>query len=437
MKSPFKFWLFILVIIGVIASDAVMRSKKSKAARNTSSLSANLEPGKVFYFRVMWNDDAATTATIGWSSELEPKNQKVYYDTVDHGMDVANYASSQTVDFSNQSFEMHNAFVHLKNLKSKTRYYFVVSNTEGSRRLWFETSPDSPDERLSIIAGGDSRNNRKPRCNANRLVARLRPHVVVFGGDMTDGGTVNEWREWMEDWQLTFADDGRVTPLIIARGNHESRDDILINLFATPKGVYYGVNLGGSLARVYTLNTESSIAGDQTDWLKSDLAANASMVKWTLAQYHKPIRPHTKTKPEGDKQYTYWAGLFHEYGMDLVVECDTHTVKTTWPLRPSTEPGNDSGFVRDDATGTVFIGEGCWGAPLKPNDDNKSWTRDSGRFNHFSWIFMDQKQIEIRTVKVDNMDNVESLSDTTRFSIPADLDIWKPTNGEVITIAAQ
>ncbi len=392
-------------------------------------------PSKFAYFRVMWNDDASTTATIGWSSMEKPSSKvKLYYDTVDHGTEFANYAFSKSVDSKNLAFDVNHAFFRLKGLKPQTRYYFVVSDgRETSARYYFETAPNDRDSRLSIIAGGDSRNNREPRQAANLLVAKLKPHGVLFGGDMTDNGTALEWKEWFEDWQLTYADDGRITPVMVARGNHEWNDAILVNLFDTPKGVYYGVNLGGDLLRAYTLNSESSVGGKQTDWLKMDLTAN-SHVTWKVAQYHRPMRPHIQSKKEGTKQYTYWASLFYEHGMNVVVESDAHTVKSTWPIRPSDEPGSNEGFIRDDAHGTVYVGEGCWGAPLRDPNDQKPWTRDSGKFNHFNWILVDQEKMEIRTVKVANADEVESLTEDTRFAIPANLDIWTPENGSIITI---
>ncbi|HAP63004.1 MAG TPA: metallophosphoesterase, partial [Cytophagales bacterium] len=66
-----------------------------------------------------------------------------------------------------------------------------------------------------------------------------------------------------------------------------------------------------------------------------------------------PMRPHVGSKSEGNNQYNNWANLFYNYGVKLGVECDAHTVKSTWPIRPSTGSGSDEGFVRDDANGTV------------------------------------------------------------------------------------
>ena len=125
-------------------------------------------------------------------------------------------------------------------------------------------------------------------------------------------------------------------------------------------------------SEVHTLKTEMSISGSQTSWLSGDLNGAGSNVTWKLAQYHKPMRPHVSSKSEGNNQYNYWSGLFYDHKVNLVIECDAHTVKTTWPDRPSTGSGSDEGFVRDDSNGTVYAGEGCWGAPSRSNDENKT-----------------------------------------------------------------
>jgi hypothetical protein len=120
--------------------------------------------------------------------------------------------------------------------------------------------------------------------------------------------------------------------------------------------------------------------------------------------------------------------------MDVVAECDAHDVKTTWPIRPSTEPGNTEGFIRDDKSGTVYIGEGGWGAPLRKSDKARPWTRDSGSFNHFNWIFINGRELEIRTVKIENADRVSELKDETRFQMPVNISLWTPANGAVVKL---
>ncbi len=377
-------------------------------------------------YRVMWRSDPSTTAVIAWD-QVSGSAGKVYYDTYDHGRDVQQYAYSKTVTREQNLRSMRNCFVRLDNLQPNTRYFFVVVDQESvSRRFFFETAPGDQWSRLSVIAGGDSRNRREQRQNANILVSKLNAHVVVFGGDMTGLDKGSQWIKWMDDWQLTISRNGRITPIVAARGNHERSNETLVGLFDVPHpDVYYALNFGGNLLRVYTLNTMNPVGGDQYAWLKGDLAQNQDKT-WMMAQYHHPMRPHTRVKSERELQRKLWGKAFFEYGVDVVVECDAHVVKTTYPIRP--DANGDEGFVRDP-NGTVYVGEGCWGAPIRSPNDAKSWTRAIGSFNQFKWMWIDQNGIEIRTVKTDNARQVAALDDGIRFDLPRGIDIWNPENG--------
>ncbi|KAA1247028.1 fibronectin type III domain-containing protein [Aquimarina sp. RZ0] len=384
-------------------------------------------------YRLTLRGNPATSIVVGWD-QTSGSSPKVYYGTTDYGTNYDDYPNVKSPDRTVSYKGMENTFARLTGLRPDTAYYFVIRDSRGtSERFWFKTAP-ADNSRLSFIAGGDSRNNRTPRRNANTLVSKLKPHAVLFGGDMTDRDSSSQWQTWFNDWQLTIASDGRMFPIIAARGNHEDSNRSIYNLFDTPSSnIYYAITFGNNLIRTYTLNTETSISGNQTTWLKNDLNANSDVV-WKMAQYHKPMRPHVRSKDEGNSQYNNWARLFYDKGVRLVVECDAHTVKTTWPLRPSSSSGNDEGFKRDDEDGTVYVGEGCWGAPLRTNNDRKDWTRNSSKFNQFKWIFVDENKIETRTIKVDNASQVGQVSNNNVFRIPSNLDIWNPSNGSVVTI---
>ncbi len=386
-------------------------------------------------FRCTWREDPSTTMVIGWD-QVTGVNPVLYYDLVDQGRNYNAYKLSRRPDRVVAAKGMNNHFARLSGLKPNTVYYFIIKDSEGvSARFSFQTAPDQPTQRLSIIAGGDSRNHREARLSANLLVAKLRPHVVLFNGDMTVHDGSKEWIEWMDDWQRTVSPEGRLTPVLVARGNHEAENKTLVDMFdlAHP-GNFYALNMGGNLLRIYTLNTMIPAGGDQKIWLENDLKAHEHSVVWKITQYHHAIRPHTAAKTEKDDLYLHWAQLFFQYGVRLAIESDSHVVKWTFPIRPDTGPENDMGFVRDDATGTVFVGEGCWGAPLRENDDDKSWTRASGSFNQFNWIFVDQEKIEIRTVMTDDSGPVGTVSASNLFEPPIGLSLWSPPGGDVIRI---
>ena len=381
--------------------------------------------------RCMWRNDPATTMVVAWD-QTAGKNPVLYYDDIDWGMDAKAFRNNQSPDRRVAAKGMDNRFVRLKNLKPNTVYYFfVVDNNGTSSKYSFKTAPDNSQERLSIVAGGDSRNYRNARRNANKLVARLNPDCVMFGGDMTGGDTAKEWIEWFDDWQHTVH-DGRLIPIIATRGNHEYSNKTIYDLFDTPnEKIYYGLTLGGDMLRIYTLNSLIASGGDQKQWLENDLNSNQHCL-WKFAQYHYAIRPHTKGKSERNSQLKNWAKLFYKYGLKLSMESDAHVVKVTHPISPSRESGSDEGFIRDDERGTVYVGEGCWGAPIRKNNDDKNWTKASGSFNQFKWIFVDQHTVEVRTIKTDNADMVDFVGCESRFYPPTNLDVWD-SNGEPVT----
>ncbi len=394
-----------------------------------TSLWANVER-----IRCTYRDDPSSSISIAWD-QISGGNPILYFDDKAQDGNISLYAFHAHPDHVVEFKGMNNHFVRLKGLKPNTTYYFTIKDSQGqSREYHFETLPDNPNAKLSIVAGGDSRNFREARQNANRMVAKLRPHFVMFGGDMTGGDTPKEWIHWMNDWQLTISDDNRITPIIATRGNHEYSNRTVVDLFDLPNAnAYYSLSIANGLLQVYTLNSLIASGGDQEAWLTRDLKINQN-AKWKFAQYHFPIRPHTSKKAERNDQRANWANLFYEYGLTVGIESDAHVVKSTYPIKPSYADGSEEGFIRDDERGTTYIGEGCWGAPLRSNDDDKNWTRASGSFNQFKWMFVDPNGIEIRTVKTDRANLVTALCDSDRFEMPKGIDLWEPASGKVIYI---
>lgn len=378
-------------------------------------------------YRLIWNESPDSSITIAWC-EIDGGSAKLFY------KEVESAAASQTasIDHETSHLGLESRFVRLENLKADTLYEFIIKDDNSqSQRFTFKTAPDAPAS-FSFVAGGDSRNHRDARQRANRTAAKLRPLFVCFGGDMINRPTPEEWANWLDDWQLTTRKDGHMIPIIAARGNHESKLDIHA-IFDTPiPDDYYAVDFGNGFLRVYTLNSNITRAGSQGRWLESDLKKN-NEATWKIAHYHHPFRPHQSGKTEQHAQYNAWAPLFFEHGLDLAIECDSHVVKRTWPVRPSNEPGSDQGFIRDDANGITFIGEGCWGAPLRANNDDKTWTRASDSFNQVSWLCISPKVLFARTIKVDSIDKATSEIDPKNpFDLPEGLEIWEPESGAVV-----
>ncbi|MDF7823819.1 metallophosphoesterase family protein [Pontiellaceae bacterium B12227] len=395
--------------------------------------------GRAEFYRVAWRDDPSTSAVVCWN-QVSGENPEVCFGPVDHGMKAIAYENraepTRTLDYRG----MNNHFVRLENLKPDTAYYFVICDSEGvGRRLWFKTAPDRP-QPFTFISGGDSRTNPEPRREGNKLVAKLRPLFVLFGGDYSGSGTAEQWKEWFSDWQLTISEDGRIFPIIATHGNHENADmQMMEHLFDTPHpDQYYSMGIGGDMMRIWVLNSELEYkdkdkVDEQNAWIRSDLPKYAD-AEWKVVAYHRPMRAHTSRKAEGLNRIKWWSQLFYDQGVDLVIESDTHMTKRTYPVRPSEEEGSYESFIRDDEKGFVFLGEGSWGAPARPANDDKPWTMASESFHQYKWIQVYPEELLIRTVQFDGADKVKSLAEADLFAEPEGMKFWVPESGKVLRL---
>ncbi len=378
-------------------------------------------------FRMMFNK-TSNSLTLAWCQE-SGKSPVIFFDT------EQNFSRSKKLDKAlvpDKDFlykGMHTYFATFRELKPNTIYKFIIKDSEGESKIyWFKTLSKNPAE-ISVIAGGDSRSNPAIRRQANKMVAKLQPDFVIFDGDYTYASIGKQWAQWLDDWQLTIS-KGRIIPIVPVMGNHE-RGDVMPQIFGIPADSYYSIDIA-KILHLTVLNTNIEVQGQQLDWLKKDL--DSAQEQWKFVVYHKPMRPHYSKKKEGDDIYNAWAKTFFVHRVNIVLEGDTHVNKITYPIRPSTAKGSDEGFIRDDKNGTTYLGEGTWGAPLRPYDDPKSWTMDGASINQFKWIFISKNKIQIRTVKYQNVDKVESLKFDNRFSMPQNIDLWKPLGKNYVEI---
>ena len=434
-----SYGLFIVVTV-VITGSFLLGCKSIAEAPATSDK-----------FRLVWNNDPATNITIAWDQH-EKTNPIVMYGDKDHGKEFWKYKFSKKADRISDKYDMNTHFARLSDLEPDQEYYFVIKDDIGiSERYWFRTAPDKP-KAFAFIAGADTKSENDPLeagRASNRMVAKLRPLFVVFNGDFCSGnGTDPErWHTWLNDWhELTTTSDGRIIPIFPVHGNHENGDHANLNyIFNTPyqdndsSNIYYSVSFGGGFFHMIALNSEIDVGGAQRNWLENDLKTYKDYT-FKVAGYHTPFWPHTTRKSENIHQYNQWAHLFYDYGLNLSLDGDSHVSKITFPLRPY-EASDDSqmGFVRDDEKGTMFLGEGSWGAYPRLNDDDKPWTIKSFSGNQIKWIHVFPQdehlpdRMDIYTVITATYDengeqalydgNIDSLTETNLFDIPENLNL--------------
>lgn len=342
---------------------AALLSAPAAGADPGQALGAGTTPG---HWRVVWQADPAHEASILWSTD-EPGAATLYLDTVPHGANTAAYA--RKLSCVSERYTLTLDYHHrcaVQGLKPATRYYFVMqTGGEAAQPLYFVTAPADPDAPFALLFGGDSRTGRDQRRRINRAIARLveqdpRILALAHGGDYIERGTRwSQWRRWLSDYELTTGPDGRVLPVIPTRGNHEASGPLFDEVWADPggEGNYFSTTLGGFV--LLTLNTETSYAGDQRQWLARNLERAAKGARWITVQYHRPAWPAVK-QPSGALQH--WVPLFERYGVDVAFESDGHVLKRTVPIRDGAR----------DPRGVVYVGEGGLGVPQR-TPDRRRW----------------------------------------------------------------
>ena len=404
-------------------------------------------------YRLVWNTDPETSVTVGWN-QIQSSEVEVCFGTKDHGRKSWKYKNRIKPTDGNSKYGMNTQFALLDKLKPGTNYYFVIKDEIGvSDRFWFKTAPAKPTA-FTFIAGGDTKSSGaalEAGRASNKLVSKLRPLFVIFNGDFNSGNGLDSllWQQWLNDWQkLTTTEDGLMIPIFPVHGNHENGDKANLNyIFNSPyqnndsSNIYYSATIGGNLLHLIALNSEIETGGAQKKWLAEDLKKSKDCT-FKIAGYHKPFRPHSSGKRENDYQYNQWVWLFDEYGLDISIDADSHLHKITYPVSPDTISSEaELGFIRNNTKGTMYIGEGSWGASPRGNDDDKSWTLSSGSFNQIKWfhVFPDEKKtpahLKIYTVKSGSYDsekkltlydaNVEALTEKNLFDIPANITLFE------------
>ncbi|WP_394199843.1 pre-peptidase C-terminal domain-containing protein [Shewanella waksmanii] len=395
------------------------------------------------YHRLIWDASPQTQATVGFTPDGS-SNHVVKFGLSTDETTWQTLAPTATRTFAS-SLTSH--FVKLSGLTPNSAVYYRVCDDSGcGQRMWFKTAPNDSSGFVAI-AGGDTRTGWTNRQNGNRLVAKIRPLVILHGGDYTNANSASEMRSYLSDWQLTFSSDmidgysyQRIYPFVPTHGNHEDNNyNTLCQVFGSDynqDGVCnahdtYGAFNVSPLLRVYTLNSQfknsgwSSYATAMNNWLSQDLVAQGASATWRIAQYHKPMFPHYSGKSDNTELHTWWADIFYNQDMNLVVESDTHINKITEALTPTS-----SGFNATTTGGTVYVGEGSWGAPARSANDPKSWTIDLASIQQFKVISVTSDTLTVRTAQFDA--SASTLSRAERLAnplaLPSSVNWWQASS---------
>tara|TARA_R110002049_G_scaffold4601_5_gene32380 strand:+ start:533352 stop:534572 length:1221 start_codon:yes stop_codon:yes gene_type:complete len=339
------------------------------------------------HWRVTWTDDPSTTATVSWSTRQQGQSHQLQF-RVQGQAEFEGAQLARSGRFTGGSVELYYHHVRLTGLQPSTAYE-VQMTSDGNRSplLYFLTAP-SVDRSFSLLNGGDSRSDSPTRRQVNQMMASMVADsfknddaaddvlALAHGGDYIVSGTnMDQWSAWLSDHELTIGKDGRMLPVIPARGNHD-KGKPFNEVFGFPEGDtnYYAINIGPQV-RFVTLNSETSVAGDQAKWLEQELAASRAKNRWLVAQYHRPAFPAVKVPSTA---LLSWVPLFEKYNVDLVCEADGHNIKRTVPIRQN----------KPNETGIVYIGEGGLGVPQRTPKLDRWYLQSPGMADQGHHVFV-------------------------------------------------
>ncbi|MEX1024697.1 MAG: metallophosphoesterase family protein [Planctomycetota bacterium] len=355
-----------LVLIALVTVAAGDESEYAALMERTTRASGTTP----MHWRVVWTRDPAHEAVVAWSTAEAGATHEVRWDVEPRSLDEyrqrvpVTRSGRYTASSRESDATLHFHHTRLVDLPPAATIHFqLVSDGVASRPFHFRTADPDAGE-VVVLAGGDSRSGLLDRCRMNLLMASLverRPETLalVHGGDYVyDGNTWRDWERWLSHHELTTGANGRVLPLVPARGNHDV-GPLYGQVFdepGAPNANYWTTKLGH--VAFVNLNSETSVAGEQAGWLAGALQAGRATSRWLIANYHRPIFP--AVKPPG-RAKAHWLPLFDDHKVDLVLESDGHVFKRTVPIYRE----------RHDARGTVYIGEGGLGvAQRKPRLDH-------------------------------------------------------------------
>ncbi len=357
--------------LGTAALAGPLSNTRSFAAEAGDSHTEKLE--SLF---LTWRQDPTTTIMIQWVAAASPQTPQVQYRPLDGKIWQSAKAASKP--FPGTDLKVYRS--EITGLDPGTEYAFQIGSSSFEFR--FRTMPATATEEFTFVTGGDA-GTGTAALNSNRLAARQDPYFVVIAGDVAydNGRSPKTFLKFLQNYQATMTDSqGRLIPLLTCLGNHEvdggygGTRDKAASFLSVFDGFYHDTSYGvldfGDYLSLVMLDSGhlSSIAGEQTEWLKKTLAEREDHPH-VFGINHVPCYPSYRNPwgkdgkgGTGADQRKHWCPLFERHKVNVVLEHHDHTFKRTHPLT--------DGMI-DEKTGVLYLGDGSWGKirpPKSPQD---------------------------------------------------------------------
>src|SRR5688572_11769537 len=392
---------------------------------STAAPGALVAPAAIF---VTWDGDPTTTVSIDW--HLLAGADVPALEMRGPGTTRWRTYAGEAIRFPHSTRSVRRA--RITGLRPNATYELRIGDSPVYR---YRTLPRRLTRPVRFATGGDTQADDARFGATNRMVARHDVDFVLLGGDLAysngDPRLVGREETWYETVSRSLVTrDRRLIPVVAAIGNHEvfsNRDTSAATrrmidstgvrlgdatyyrvLHAHARDRQYRVFDVGDYLSLILLNTghTADVAGAQTEWLRETLAARAN-VPHVFPVYHVPGYPSVRAfdGPTSVQVREHWVPLFERSGVRAAFENHDHAYKRTPAIRAG----------RRDSTGVVYVGDGAWGAGVRPigleHGGEPAWYLErSASVNHGILVTLDGA-----TARVEVRDTTNALVDRVRL----------------------
>jgi hypothetical protein len=336
-----------------------------------------------------WQGSPSTTMTINFHTQKRLESVAVVYGLESEKGTLGCRAEGGSHQIPDLVDGRYVNSVELKGLEPGKSYSFRIELSEGLSPVYaFKTIP-AGSEPIRFAVGGDTLASPIFEDLVKRI-AEQEPLFLVIGGDLAyangDVKQIGKWDAWFKCLHEHGATPkGRLIPLVLAIGNHETNGRVGTNeerapfyfgFFPQGGNAFFARQFGVNLGMVVLDSGHLAPHEAQKQFLEEHLKA-FSQLPFRAAAYHVPLYPsHRAYDSNGSTAgRNHWLSLFDTYALTVGFEHHDHDFKRTKRLRNN----------EVNSEGTLYVGDGNAGvAPRKPNEG--LWYMDKvGSESHF-WI---------------------------------------------------
>ncbi|MGZ0655112.1 purple acid phosphatase family protein [Coraliomargarita sp. W4R72] len=361
--------------------------------------------------------DPSTSLTANWQNIGEDisvsDEASIYYDTISRAGEAAAYTHTKSVQASKIEGLNDRVIYHasLNDLKPATTYYLIVGNAQQgfSQEVKVRTLPgdESP---LHFVTGGDMGTSEATRTLLHHAASHD-PQFAVIGGDIAYANgnlkSVGSWDQWLNFYTEEMkTSTGLQIPLVLAVGNHEVQGSynkpkthapFYFGFFAQDtEHSYFSIKFSPHFALLVLDSGHVATHASQSEWLHGELESYQD-IPHVAAVYHVPLYPSHRDLMDwySYEGRTHWGPLFDEFNLTVAFENHDHSFKRSHLMK--------YGAPTSDGTGTLYLGDGCWGREPRGIDFmERPYLAKSGSIQHFWVVDASAEAMKYQAIDIDN-----------------------------------